>query len=586
MFSYSALSLSVLSLVAFSKAQETFSACPLLGPRFPISQKTASSPIIQAGAKNLTDTLDAYLAAADGEFGPITPNTTSFSIALFSTEKLNISSPFFYEYHYTAASLRNSTTGVKQVDADTVYRIGDLTTLLTTYLFLKEAGEAYWSEPVTKYVPELVEYGTQEGSGKIQWEKITLGDLASHLSGIGRYTVQPSLDSELANFLNQIGSTNTTKSACASGSVACDRGAFLSYFGQTARSVFTPASTPIFSNAGFIILAYALESISGRPFTDLLTDSLISPLNLSSTSLHSAPTNRSIIPSDPTSSQWNNKNPVEAPFNGIYSSLSDITAVMRSIVASEFLDQDTTNRWLKPVTHTSNRANSVGRPWEIYSLTVDGPSPVIPIYQVRGNVGFYSAHVGLAPDYNTGFVILGADSEQNPDLNAHADLISVALVSALEENAITQASLAFAGAFEAETAENKSTVHLTIDPATDSTPGLAVSSFSSSSFDILSFYARQLNIEASNLSARLYPTNTGVKTINEEEVAFRAVFQDKSALADAGTPTCETWRYVDGLQLNGIGLDEFIFKVGANGKAMSVEVPALNLQLAASEEEA
>lgn len=52
-----------------------------------------------------------------------------------------------------------------------------------------------------------------------------------------------------------------------------------------------------------------------------------------------------------------------------------------------------------------------------------------------------------------------------------------------------------------------------------------------------------------------------------------------SELADAGTPTCDTWRSVDALQIAGLPLDLFIFGVKKNGEVEKVEVPGLKLVL-------
>ena len=63
--------------------------------------------------------------------------------------------PFLYDYRHTAPSLQQSSLGVKTVDANSVYRIGDLTKLFTVWTFPPEVGDKYWNDLVTKYVPEL-----------------------------------------------------------------------------------------------------------------------------------------------------------------------------------------------------------------------------------------------------------------------------------------------------------------------------------------------------------------------------------------------------------------------------------------------
>ncbi|KAF2651180.1 alkaline D-peptidase [Lophiostoma macrostomum CBS 122681] len=522
----------------------SFVPCPLLGPRFPILSSTSSSKIVQEGSKNLTDAFDAYLTKGDGVFNTITPNTTSFKLG-----KANL-----YEYHHNADSLANATKGVSNVDADSIYRIGDLTTLLTTFLFLVEAGESHWDEPISKWVPELRDIGFDNVIRSVQWDKITLGDLAAHLSGIGRHSPIQAIDTDVAILLANFGSVNdSTASSCGIGSSACDRAEFLSYI-ATRPPVFSSAATPVFSNAGFIILAYALETIKGRPFADLLQGSILGPLHMSNTSLLSAPIQNSVLPSTVLNTGFDDAISAEGPFNVHFSSVSDLSTALRAILSSQFLDQAVTNRWLKPVSQTSNLVNTVGRPWEIYSLTVSGNEPTIPIYQVRGNVGLYSSHVGLVPDYNVGFVMPAADSERNPDLNA--DIIATQMIPVLEENAIVQASAVFGGTYG-----SNSTASLTIAQATDSTTGLSVTTFTANGTDLRSIYAKLNRIKPENLSVRLYPTDLRQKIGGGEKIVFRAIFQGMSDIGDAGTPTCDTWRSIDALQVNERGVDEFVFEV-------------------------
>jgi hypothetical protein len=177
-------------------------------------------------------------------------------------------------------------------------------------------------------------------------------------------------------------------------------------------------------------------------------------------------------------------------------------------------------------------------------------------------------------------VILGADSESNPDLNAYADIISVAMIPALEQNAIVQATSAFAGAYKSAkiNALDNTTDSLTIAQAADSTPGISLTKFTVGGTDIRAMYAKLSGIEPQNLSFRLYPTDLVDATQEGTRMAFRAIFQDLTEIGDAGTPTCDTWRSVDKLQVNGMGMDEFVFRMKGE-RVVGVDVPALGLKL-------
>lgn len=232
---------------------------------------------------------------------------------------------------------------------------------------------------------------------------------------------------------------------------------------------------------------------------------------------------------------------------------------------------------MKPTSHTSYLVNSVGRPWEIYSLTATPISPVIPVYQVRGKQGDFASHVGLVPDYGVGFVILGMDEEGGGvELNAYADVVAGEMVSALEKNAVSEAGRKFAGRYTFGGEGRNGTV--VVGGKRDASPGLEVETFVVAGVDVRDLIAKKKGMGEGNLSFRLYPVDVGNGYEEGAEMVFRASFQDETALVDAGTPTCETWRYIDEIQVGGKSLDEFVFEMGREG-AVAVVVPALGVRL-------
>lgn len=76
--------------------------------------------------------------------------------------------------------------------------------------------------------------------------------------------------------------------------------------GFTARHpVYAPFTTPVYSNAGFQILGYVFENITGLPYEVALQNSIFKPLNLTRTSVK-RPTKSSwgVIPVG--DSEWDN----------------------------------------------------------------------------------------------------------------------------------------------------------------------------------------------------------------------------------------------------------------------------------------
>lgn len=63
--------------------------------------------------------------------------------------------------------------------------------------------------------------------------------------------------------------------------------------------VVPAVSTPIYSNAAFVLLAYALEAMTGKKFPDLLEKDIIKPLHLTRSSYGKPDDKYGIIPDGP-----------------------------------------------------------------------------------------------------------------------------------------------------------------------------------------------------------------------------------------------------------------------------------------------
>lgn len=191
-------SISLPLLLCVTAVLGDFRPCPLLGPRFPISSHVPQSPDVQKAIADLTSELDLGVQTSNTSHGPIYPNTTSFSIVLFDTSNESDEDPFFFQYHHTAPTLNDAETGVREVDADSIYRIGGLTEVFTIWTFLAEVGDGHWNEPITQWIPELAAASQQlkfeqDPVSFVDWDDVTLGELASHMSGISRNRTPPIL---------------------------------------------------------------------------------------------------------------------------------------------------------------------------------------------------------------------------------------------------------------------------------------------------------------------------------------------------------------------------------------------------------
>jgi len=117
-------------------------------------------------------------------------------------------------------------------------------------------GEVSPDDPVAKYVTELAQGG--------DIRKITLGQLATHTSGLDRtphqYEPWHRGPYTLADFIRYLNS-------------------------WTADEAHTPGKQDIYSNTGFVLLSLALERRFNTPIAQLMETRLFAPLGMTSTAL-------------------------------------------------------------------------------------------------------------------------------------------------------------------------------------------------------------------------------------------------------------------------------------------------------------
>ena len=162
--------------------QPVYQPCPLLRAYCDAPVLPKSSDAVKSMTKDFDAVFDNLtLAGGSEDFGPITPNTTSFSVVLFSGATNATDDSIFYSYHYTAPKAKK---GVKVADG-TVFALGSLTQLFTVYTWLTEMGIETWSDPITKYLPEL-KSAARGGNMTVDWDGVTIEALTSHMAGIAR----------------------------------------------------------------------------------------------------------------------------------------------------------------------------------------------------------------------------------------------------------------------------------------------------------------------------------------------------------------------------------------------------------------
>jgi CubicO group peptidase (beta-lactamase class C family) len=148
---------------------------PLIGPAFISNFDPSNSSAIQ-NAKS------KYTRVVENLFSTGTLNRTDlvFSIDVFSAAT---NSSIYTYSHVGKDANRTLTAGV--LNDKTIARIGSVTKLFTAYAILAKGGTEVFTQPVTKFLPELAGNSSEDPLLRIRWEDVTVGALLAQQAGSG-----------------------------------------------------------------------------------------------------------------------------------------------------------------------------------------------------------------------------------------------------------------------------------------------------------------------------------------------------------------------------------------------------------------
>ncbi|KAI5923428.1 beta-lactamase/transpeptidase-like protein [Camillea tinctor] len=552
--------------------------CPPLGAVLPAPTSPSTNQAVQSAVATINTVFQATTSAL---------NTTAISL---SVKSIHENTPLL-DLHYTPPSL--NTSGTTSVDAQTIYRVGSISKIFPVLALLTQKSVRL-DDPITKYVPELLQLKGETGDEvnditTVQWDHVTLGALASHMSGISSDLVN-----DLASYpidwtqfgLPVLGDESKTGCAGIFGLPSCNRTEFFRDFGKR-HPVFAPFSpNAVYSNVASSILGFAVEAITNMTYDAFIHQSILAPLGMTNTTISNPPSNNAwgFIPTGNT--WWGDSLGYEDMAGGFYSNTVDLLALGSGILQHQLLDAVTTRKWMKPVTSTSSTGLLLGGPWEILrSDNVTKDQRLVEFYTKSGNVDAWNNILVLVPDYDLVLTLLTAGGESSSNL-VEAALTQVvrALLPAVEDAGKAEAAASFAGTYN--DAATNSSVTLAAD-ADDHAPGLAVTSWVANGLDILANYGSLASGGSSAsdvaVSVRLYPT--GLKA--GSSAAWRAVFDvgtpaqlaEKDASTFWAKSSCHTWANMDRFVYGFRSMDEFIFDVNDDGTARGLGLRAFQVNL-------
>ncbi|KAI1092037.1 beta-lactamase/transpeptidase-like protein [Rostrohypoxylon terebratum] len=503
----------IVALATSSVAQAALNGhCPPLGPVLPAPTNPSTHDSLKSAINNIRDNFQNLTAEFD---------STGISIAVKSVHE---ASPLL-ELHHTPATLNPNKTTV--IDSQTVYRLRSISKLFAALSILQQ-NEMKMDDIVTQFVPELLKLkGETDETNDIttvRWNEVTLGALASHMSGIG---------TDLVNCLAIIPTDRTqvglpqlnesSKPGCAGvlGLPPCNRTEFFRDFGKR-HPVYVPFS---------LLKRRKRHSRAG----------------------------------------------------GFYSNTLDLLSFGTGILQHIMLDQAKTRKWMKPLTSTSSSGLLLGGPWEIIrSNNATKDKRLVEFYCKAGNLASYNNELCLVPDYDLVITILSGGPESNADLiNLALPKIVQGLLPAIEDAGKSEAMSKFGGTYVDVT--TNSTITLFLDDAS----GFGVSDWAIRDVNIIENYAKFAALSSSPtdqaISVRLYPTNL----FSDYRVAWRAVFDigtpEQLAAKDADPfwpdASCHTWGSMDRPTYGFRSLDEFIFELKNDQSARSLNLKTFKIEI-------
>ncbi|ETN43990.1 uncharacterized protein HMPREF1541_10855 [Cyphellophora europaea CBS 101466] len=583
------LTTSVIALIAArALGQVNEYTCPLLGSSFPTPSRVDASSL-QPYLSDFTRALEDALSGAENEYGVFDNATTSFSVAIWTT----VANESVYEYHFQGSELQGESGIVP--NNETIYRVGSISKAITVYAYLASVGEAHLDEPITKFIPELAEIDAERAENasandidNFQWSDITVRALASQMGGLTRDYGLGDLPSIIndTTILESFGLpplSSVARPLCvpftAGANTQCTREEFFRGM-RSRRPTFYPYSTPTYSNNAFGLLAWALEAIinDGRSFSQIQQDNLLAPLGLSNTFYH-LPEDRNLtnvmIPFNATSADWGLLGSFDDPAGSYYSSVTDLNAMGRSILRHELLPRRLSQRWLQPVSFTSDPDMAVGMPWEIFRFEVpvspgSKATKIVEMYSKAGDVGLYSTIMVMVPDYGIGATVLTAGLGQGSLMRLYiVGMLRDNVFPAFETLAGEDAQKVYGGTYVDSNTNSSVTVALKADR-----PGLGLENWTSRGIDMQQDGQGIKGMLGSTLEGdvelRLQPT--GRVDEKRNRVGFRMVPQDLK-YQENFLFRCFSWASVDGLTYGLNGMDEVIFELDDEGVAKKVNLP-------------
>jgi hypothetical protein len=357
---------------------------------------------------------------------------------------------------------------------------------------------------------------------------------------------------------------------------------------------------PVYSNMAFNLLMLSLSRITGKNYTQLLSQHLTGPFKMINTYPSPGNSAQGVIPQMVNS--WGTDYQNNAPTGGVVSTISDLSIFIHSILDYSILGTHVAVReWLQPRSFMGGPYSAFGMPWEIfrpppqsvfpdYNYKTGARGHTITMFKKDGTAVAYRSRIAVLDEYGVGIAILTAGD--NRAMNIISNALVRTLVPSIDAAAREQTvGMGYTGAF----VNNCDGVQFNATFALDDR-GLMLVSLTRNNFDIIAslkaVYASTLSLVspsfqiAPNSTLRLSPAQVSAKAMVGGRAVIREDWRftwDETIKVESEMPgrelgalDCRAWESVDLVYFGSEPVDRVVFvKDAETGKVFGLDFPFL-----------
>ena len=271
---------------------------------------------------------------------------------------------------------------------DTRFRIASLTKQFTALAVLKlnEQGKLAVADPVCKYVPRCPQ----------AWSAISIQQLLTHTSGL--VSLRLFNEAEIAAYLAKVGTRPTPEQLVRE---TADR-----------PLDFPPGSRWSYSNAGFTLLGYVIELVSGQDYGSFLRQQILDPLGMKDSGYPDPTDGRPVaIGYANWSTPAGDSDPVVSyAAGGLYSTTNDLARWNHFLATGTppVVSRETLAQLVLPRPKIDDQTHYG------YGIFIRGTAEK-PIYSHTGQVPGYTSYNAVQPATSLSVTVLSNLNTANPD---------------------------------------------------------------------------------------------------------------------------------------------------------------------------